>query len=81
MYHDCEQQPHGVNYDVALASFNQLPRIEPTGPPFSVVFTDWLSMMAALGVGSRPASIRVRSRSASWMRSSVPFLLHRLKNP
>jgi hypothetical protein len=81
MHNHREQQPHGVDYDVALAAVDLLPRIEATGPPFSVVFTDWLSMMAALGVGSRPASIRVRSRRESWMRSNVPFRLHLLKNP
>ena len=40
-----------------------LPPAKPGGPPRSVVLTDWLSMMAALGVGSRPASRRTRSRS------------------
>ena len=33
--------------------------------PFSVVFTDWLSMMAALGVASHPAASRTRARRAS----------------
>jgi len=34
-------------------------------PPFSVVFTDWLSMIAALGLSSRPAACRTLPRKAS----------------
>mgnify|MGYP006929332103 CR=1 FL=1 len=43
-----------------------LDNIDPEGlEEFSVVFTDWLSMMAALGVGFRPTASRARPRRAS----------------
>jgi hypothetical protein len=38
--------------------------------------TDWLSMIAALGVGSRPAVARASDRSASWTCSQVPSARH-----
>jgi hypothetical protein len=44
--------------------------------PFSVVFTDWLSMIAALGVGSRPSASLTLGRRVSWIRSQVPSLRH-----
>ena len=56
---DPEQQPRGIDGDVALAAFDLLGRIVAPGSPFSVVFTLWVSMMAAVGLGSRPD----RSRS------------------
>ena len=45
-------------------------------PPFSVVLTDWLSMIAPLGVASRPSLSRTIGRSASSTRSQVPSLRH-----
>ncbi len=72
MNHHGQEQPHGVHYDVALASGNLFTRVIASGPPFSVVFTDWLSMMAALGVASRPAASRTRARKAASTRSQVP---------
>ena len=44
--------------------------------PFSVVFTDWLSMIAALGVGLLPSDWRTLGRSASWTSSQVPSSVH-----
>ena len=49
--------------DVPLASGNPLTRVVTPRPPFSVVFTDWLSMIAALGVASRPATSGSTTRS------------------
>ena len=66
----------GVHYDVALASRHPFARVIASGPPFSVVFTDWLSMMAALGVASRPSLSRTTGRSASSTRSQVPSPRH-----
>jgi len=43
------------------------------GPPASVVFTDWLSMMPALGVGSLPAKARISARRAAWTRCQTPL--------
>ena len=61
-----------IYYDVPLASGYPFASVVPSGPPFSVVFTDWLSMMAALGVASRPAFSRTRDRRAFSTRSQVP---------
>ena len=48
----------------------------PCGPPRSLVFTDWLSILAALGVGGRPACRRSRARSGGWICSHVPSRRH-----
>ena len=77
MNHHGHEQPHGVHYDVALASGHLFTRVIASGPPFSMVFTDWLSIleqsgMAALGVASRPAASRTRARKAASTRSQVP---------
>ena len=48
MNHRGQQQSYGVHYNVPLASGNPFTRVIAARPPFSVVFTDWLSMMAAL---------------------------------
>ena len=45
-------------------------------PPFSVVRTDWLSMMAPLGVALRPSLSRTMGRSASSTRSQMPSVRH-----
>jgi hypothetical protein len=36
----------------------------------------WLSMIAALGLASRPARSRVSTLSAWWMRANVPSQSH-----
>ena len=41
-----------------------------------MVLTDWLSMIAPLGVASRPSLSRTMGRSASNTRSQVPSLRH-----
>ena len=51
MHHHRQQQPHGIHNDVSLSTVDLLASVIATRPPFSVVLTDWLSMMAALGVG------------------------------
>jgi hypothetical protein len=81
MHHHGQQQPHGVNHNVTLASFHLLTSVIATRPPFSVVFTDWLSMMAAEGVGSLPSNSRTLGRKVSWIPSQVPSFLHRRKYP
>ncbi len=66
MHHHARGQSQGIDDKVALTSFNLLASVvTATRPPFSVVLTDWLSMMAALGVASRP----FHSRSRSWSLS------------
>jgi len=54
-----------VDDDMALSPLDFLARIVTSFAPFSAVFTDWLSMMAALGVGLRPSNCRTRTRSRS----------------
>src|SRR5882672_1864344 len=58
-----------------------LPPSSPrSGPPTSGVLTDGLSMHAARGVGSRPASPRVRSRHALTILAHVPASRHRVQS-
>ena len=61
-----DDQPQGVDQHVALAPLYLFSRvITALRPPFSVVLTDWLSRIAALGVGSRASASRTFSWSAS----------------
>ena len=76
MDHHGQEQSQGIHYNVAFASTNLLARVVTPRPPFSVVFTDWLSIMAALGVGSRPSISRTLGRRVSWTRSQVPSCRH-----
>src|SRR5215217_1329113 len=46
----------------------------PRRPPTLVVFTDWVSTIPALGWGSRPALVRILSRSTPLIFSQVPSL-------
>ena len=76
MHHHRQQQPHGIYNDVSLSTVDLLASIIATRPPFSVVLTDWLSMIAALGVGLLPSDCRTLGRRASWTRSQVPSSVH-----
>ena len=69
VHDDSHNQAKRINYQMALAAGDLLARIITTRPPFSVVLTDWLSMMAALGVGSCPSDSRTLGRKVSWIRS------------
>lgn len=57
-----QQQSYRINKDMALLAFDLLPRIIPalvdTAPPFSALLTLWLSMIAAVGLASRPIASR-----------------------
>jgi len=71
-----QEQPGGIHYYAAFA-FRHVPGwAVAASPPFSVVFTDWLSMKAQLGVGSLPSLLRTIGRSASSTRSRVPTVCH-----
>ena len=59
MHHHRQQQPHGIYNDVSLSTVDLLASVIATRPPFSVVLTDWLSMMAALGVGLLPSAFEL----------------------
>jgi hypothetical protein len=62
---DGQEQAHRVYDDVPLASLDLLAGVVAARPPFSAVFTDWLSMIAAEGVGFRPSWTRTFWRRAS----------------
>ena len=76
---DRHKQAKRINHQMALAAGDLLARIIATRPPFSLVWTDWLSRMAALGVGSRPSDSRTLGCKVPWMRSQVPSIRHCLK--
>ena len=54
MHRHCQQQALGIHHYVALAPLHLLACVVTPWPPFSAVFTDWLSMIAALGLVRRP---------------------------
>jgi hypothetical protein len=57
-----QEQALCIYQDMALLPFDLLARVVALridrGPPFSAAFTLWLSMIAALGLASRPACSR-----------------------
>ena len=57
-----EQQALRVDQNVPLLAFDQFARVEAVRidarPPFSALFTLWLSMMQAVGLASRAAFSR-----------------------
>ena len=63
-----QQQALHVDENMPLLALDQLARIEPvridTGPPFSALFTLWLSMMQAVGLASRSTFSRHSTYSA-----------------
>jgi hypothetical protein len=61
-----QEQARGIDGDVALPALDLLGRVVAARPPFSVVLTLWVSMMAAVGLGSRPS--RSRSITTRWWR-------------
>ena len=74
-----QQQSQRIYRNMAFAPFDLLARIVAIVPPFCVVFTDWVSMIAAEGVGSWPLCTLTFSRKTSWTRSIVPFSRQRQK--
>ena len=74
--HDSQQHPYGIHDDVTLASHHLLTSVKATRPPSSIVLTDWLSMIAALGVHSLPSARRTSGRRASWTCSQMPSFFH-----
>jgi len=65
MHHHGQHQSKRVYDEMTLSAVDFLAGIVPTRPPFSTVFTDWLSRIAAEGLGFRPSWIRTRWRRAS----------------
>lgn len=62
MHQHVYDQPIRVDEDMPFAPLYFLPTVISAYPPFWLVFTDWLSIIAALGVGSRPCDSRTCSR-------------------
>ena len=58
-----QHQSLSIHQQMAFATFYTLVTVKAAMPPFSVVFTDWLSMIPALGVASRPICWRNCSRN------------------
>ena len=60
---DGQDQAEGIDEEVALLAFDLLARViarrVDVRPPFSALFTLWLSITAALGEASRPSRSRV----------------------
>ena len=74
-----QQQAQPVHYQVALARGHFLAGVVAARPPFSVVLTVWLSIIAALGVGARPAFSRTCSRRIPRRRSHTPVRRQRCR--
>jgi hypothetical protein len=55
---DTEQEAGGIDPDMALAALDLLGSVVAARPPFSVVLTLWVSMIAAVGLASRPSVSR-----------------------
>jgi hypothetical protein len=74
MHEQMQDHPSGIDEQVPLAPFHAFATVKAARPPFWLVFTDWLSIIAALGVGSRPVLTRTRSRKAVCICCQVPSL-------
>lgn len=75
-----QHQTQRIDQDMALLPFDQFAGIEPmridADPPFSALFTLWLSTMQAVGLASLSACSRHFTYSAWCIFSSVPSQLH-----
>jgi hypothetical protein len=65
MHYDRQEQAQGVYDNVPLAALDLLAGVVAACPPFSTVFTDGLSRIAAEGLGFRSAWPRTFWRRAS----------------
>ena len=65
MHDHGEDEAERVDDYVTLASTDFFARIVTANAPLEVVFTDWLSMIAADGIRSRPSVCRTSPRSCS----------------
>jgi hypothetical protein len=55
---DAEQEAGDIDREMALAALDLLGRVVTARSPFSVVLTLWVSMIAIVGLGSRPSCSR-----------------------
>jgi hypothetical protein len=67
-----QHEPEDIYEQMAFTPIDLLARIVAMRAPLSVVLTDWLSIIAALGCRLRPAASRTSPRSWSWIRFQVP---------
>ena len=69
-----QQQTLHVDKNMPFLALDQFARIEPvginTGPPFSALFTLWLSMTQAVGLASRSGS-KTRAQIAKIAKPTV----------
>ena len=80
--HHGQQQPAGVHGQVPLAAVDLLAGVVAAGARARCPQrTEAESITAALGLGCRPARMRARSRSASWMRAHAPAAAQRQSSP
>ncbi len=49
LHQHVQDQPSGIDQQMALTPLDLLAAVVAAAPPFCVVFTDWLAMMTALG--------------------------------
>jgi hypothetical protein len=65
MHYRMQQQPYRIDEDMALLSLDLFSRVVAirinAAPPFSALFTLWLSIMHAVGLASRPMASRHRT--------------------
>lgn len=76
--HSQDQAP-GVDQQVPLTPAQLCGTIVAAAPPFSVVLVDWLSRIAAIGAGARPARWRTCARSTALACPHVPSIRQRRK--
>ena len=70
--HYREASPEGVDAEVPCAAVDVLGLVVAVDPPFSVVFTAYLSRIPALGWRRFPAATRTSPRSRSCISCQVP---------
>jgi hypothetical protein len=73
---DFQQEPLGIDQEMAVASVHLFACIIASPPPFSLGLTDCLSITAALGSASRSSFIRICSRSPRLIGSHLPSRRH-----
>ncbi len=73
---DPQRQTVGIDQRVNLAAFDLLAGVITYAaiitPPFSADFTDWLSMIAAVGLASRPLCARKSAYRLSQIACQTP---------
>jgi len=82
MHLHLQQQSPSVGQNMALPATHPFASVKSSmadGPPFSVVFTVWVSITPPLGSGLRPACMRTSLRKASLICSNKPPLRQCMK--